>query len=143
MWKTETTPEYEGHSNISLVHMKRKYLLNISFDVVQLSIILREYHRIIDRINKNTTHISLYSLFRCYGHLCINMIGSWLMLQGLSTLAWFSLIGLFVIPRDPLTIRMRKLRRFRIINVFLVYLASLTHFLHHACLHGVLQQEYI
>ena len=65
------------------------------------------------------------------------------MLQGLSTLAWFSLIGLFVIPRDPLTIRMRKLRRFRIINVFLVYLASLTHFLHHACLHGVLQQEYI
>ena len=138
MWKTETTPEYEGHSNISLVHMKRKYLLNISFDVV-----LREYHRIIDRINKNTAHISLYCLFRCYGHLCINMKGSWLMLQGLSTLAWFSLIGLFVIPRDPLTIRMRKLRRFRIINVFLVYLASLTLFLHHACLHGVLQQEYI
>ena len=37
LWKTETTPEYEGHSNISLVHLKRKYLLNISFDVVQLS----------------------------------------------------------------------------------------------------------
>ena len=67
LWKTETTPEYEGHSNISLVHTKIKYLLNISFD---------EYHRIIGKINKNITHISLYSLFRCYGHLCINMIGS-------------------------------------------------------------------
>ena len=48
LWKTETTPEYEGHSNISLVHTKRKYLLNISFDAVQLSFITWLFENIID-----------------------------------------------------------------------------------------------
>ena len=48
LWKTETTPEYEGHSNISLVHTKRKYLLNISFDVVQLSFITWLFENIIE-----------------------------------------------------------------------------------------------